>query len=720
MKSFEKKVAVYVSDPDYRPVRIRELARKLGIKSAEYNSFRRAVKEMIADGKLARLRHGRIGCPVKESSLTGMLSVTRSGRGYIALDDDSGEVAVPVHLMAGAIHGDQVRFRLTGSYLAGKPVGEVEQVIERSVTQLVGNYRHSRFGNVVDPDDPKLTQEIQVAAPKGIRVESGMKVVTTVDPWQSPYGSLTGRIVEVLGFPTDPGVDMLAIIHQHGLPTEFPAIVEKQASEIPGAISQEEIEKRLDLRRQVVFTIDPDDAKDFDDAVSLERTNSGFRLGVHIADVSHYVAAGTRLDKEARSRCFSAYLADRVLPMLPERLSNDLCSLKEKQDRLTMSVLIDLNGNGQVEEYELCETIIRSRARLTYEQVQEYLETGKGFEKKKRVASVINLIEPVARLLIEQRMREGSIDLEKPEYKVRFDAEGRVSEVVRKSRKMSNRIVEEFMLLANKVVAREFLSRNIPTLYRVHPRPSEEKIASFVTFAQSLGYKASFGSPTQSKLIGRFITDLHGRPEEELLSDLLIRSMQKAVYQPDNVGHFGLGFPHYLHFTSPIRRYPDLMVHRLLRQVLRGHYRPARAGPLKSELKRIGRSCSEQEVNIMDAEMESLKAKQIEFLSRQLGEIFPGVISGMLRFGFFVRLRGIGAEGMVRLTTLRDDYYQADLDKHLVVGRRSGRRFRLGDKVLVQIVNVSLEAREIDLLLMEGDAGGRSRRERGKRKRRTR
>ncbi|MCK4858104.1 MAG: RNB domain-containing ribonuclease, partial [candidate division Zixibacteria bacterium] len=497
----KKTITKYINNSGYRPVRIRELSRKLKVNTQEYRVFRRLIKELTSDGKLARLKHGRIGLCEPHLTVSGTLSITRSGRGFVMPEDDSPEIVIPDRLLAGALDGDTVRVRLTGNYSRSKPTGEILQVKKRTTKQLVGSFKSSRFGDFVRPDNPRIRDDIQVTMPKSLRIEEGMKVVVQLTPWTDPYSPLQGKIIKVLGRPGDPGVDILTVIHQYNLPIEFPAAVLREADRYAGRISAGELQRRLDLRRKIIFTIDPEDAGDHDDAISIERTRTGYRLGVHIADVSHYVTVGGHLDKEARKRSFSAYLVDRVIPMLPERLSNNLCSLQEKEDRLTLSVFIDLDHQGDILSYDLTPSVIRSQASLNYKQVQQFLDNGTGFEKQKRIGDKLKLTDEVARLQLTQRLNAGSLDLESPEYKVILDNGGQVVAIEKRQRQMSNRIIEEFMLLANKVVAREFLRKNIPILYRVHPPPDETKIATFAAFAETLGFKPSFGSPPQVKLI---------------------------------------------------------------------------------------------------------------------------------------------------------------------------------------------------------------------------
>ena len=702
MNKLESRILAGINTPGFRPLKIRELAKALGFSEKEYGDFRRTVKNMLHDGKLVKVRGGRIGREIaRQDTVIGTLSMTKSGRAFVVPEAGGDDIVIGDWGLDTALHGDKVEVRLLPQKKDARLSGEVVKVVERLDRDIVGKYFQSRFHSFVLPDDQRLKIEIRVDPPKGTVLRDGTKVVVHLMEWTNAKDYPKGKILHILGMAGDKDVDVMSTIYKFKLPTSFPSAVIAESEAIPVEIPASEIKRRLDLRKTVTFTIDPEDAKDHDDAISIEEIKEGYRLGVHIADVSHYVTVGSKLDKEARQRTASAYLVDRVLPMLPERLSNDLCSLKEKVDRLTMSVMVDLDKSGNVIRYKIHESIIRSHAKLSYEQVQMFLDTGEGLDKYKKVAACMPIMHELAKRLVERREQQGSIDFDLPEYKVYVDDLGIVDKITKRERKMSNRIIEEFMLLANRLVAQEKLSKSIPTLFRIHPAPNEEKLANFGEFAKSFGHQVSFGSPPKPKNIAEFIRGLEGRTEADLLNELLVRSMQKATYSPENIGHFGLAFPHYLHFTSPIRRYPDLIVHRILKQVMNGEYKKSQGGVLTASLTRIAKHCKEQEVVIMEAERETISLKQAEYLSRQLGEIFEGVISGMLGFGFFVRLNDIGAEGMVRLASMDDDYYNIDVNRYVITGKRTGRKYHLGDKVRVQVANVSVELGQVDFRLIQ-------------------
>jgi ribonuclease R len=722
MKTNREKILGLIDSPAYRPVRIRELARQLDIPEMEYPEFRNLVKRMVASGELGRHRRGKVGAHSKPESIKGRLQVTKSGRAFVQPDDESAEIAIAPKGLSTGLDGDKVAVRVFGRDNRGRPVGEVVEVIERNTTQIVGKYFESRFHSFVVPDNPRLNIEVNVEPPrdKQFDLRNGVKVVVALLEWKDPNDVPRGKILEILGMSGDPNVDVLSVIHTFNLPTKFPPAVEQEAEEISEEIPQSELKRRVDLRNKILFTIDPEDAKDHDDAVSLDLIKQGYRLGVHIADVSHYVQDKSRLDKEARSRAASAYLVDRVLPMLPERLSNNICSLREKEDRLALSIFIDLDKSGNVLGSELAESVISSQAKLSYDQVQHYLDTGKGFEKQKRTGKKLEEMADLAKTLTKRRLDAGAIDFELPEYKVFVDENGIVEKIERRQRKLAHRMIEEFMLLANQQVAQYMLSRSLPSLYRIHPPPDEQKLRDFQEFAENFGHTASFGSPPKPKNISDFLHKIREHEDADILNEVLVRSMQKARYQPENIGHFGLAFTAYLHFTSPIRRFPDLIVHRILKQHLNKALQKSQYGSLKSALARVGKHCSEQELVIMEAERETISIKQAEYMSRHLGDVYDGVISGMLGFGFFVRIIEIGAEGMVRLSSIEDDYFHADVEKHVIIGRKSGRKLHLGEKVKVQVVSVSIENGEIDLRLISGNAGKKSEASRKKAKGRRR
>ncbi len=722
MKVTKEKILEYIKSSAYRPVRTRELSRLLGVSESDYSEFRNLVKKLISAEKLAKQRRGKVGLALKQEGTVGILSVTKSGRAFVEPDNGSAEIAITSEGLSTALHGDKVSVRVFRRDSKGRPLGEVIDVVERNTSQIVGKYFESRFHSFVVPDNPRLNIEVNVEPPrdKQFELRNGVKVVVALEKWTNPDEMPRGRIVEILGMTGDPNVDVLSVIHSFNLPMSFPAPVEEEAAAFGDVIPQSEIKRRLDLRKKVLFTIDPEDAKDHDDAVSLDVSKQGYRLGVHIADVSHYVADKSRLDREARARTASAYLVDRVIPMLPEHLSNNLCSLREKEERLALSAFIDLDIHGKVRGCEVVESVICSSAKLSYEQVQHFLDTGEGFGKRKRIGSKLKEMAELAQKLLRRRLDAGAIDFDLPEYKVHVDENGIVERISRRERLLSHRMIEEFMLLANQQVAHYMLKRGLPALFRVHPPPDEEKLRDFQEFAETFGHTASFGSPPRPKNISNFLHKIKDHEDADILNEVLVRSMQKAYYQPENIGHFGLAFSAYLHFTSPIRRYPDLIVHRILKSDLNRRIKKAQFGALTGSLKRIGKHCSEQEVVIMEAERETISIKQAEFMSRHLGDIFEGVISGMLRFGFFVRIVDIGAEGMVRLASVEGDYFYADVEKHVIIGKRSGSKLHLGEKVTVQVVSVSIENGEIDLKLVQGQTAPKSEASRKKQKGRRR
>jgi len=695
-------IVEYISSKSYRPVRIRELARGLKVPETEYRSFRRLVKQLIKDGTLARIKGGRLGQPDKLSLKTGAFSSLKSGAAFVKPEDGSEEIYIPPEDTSTALDRDTVVVRVKPSRRGKSPEGVVVKVLKRNRNVIVGTYQKSRYFEIVRPDDVAIGRDIYVQRPQEIKPEVGQKVVVALSGWKDPMMNPEGEIVEILGHPDDPGVDIMSTIHEFGLPTEFPEEVEAAAGALRLDITDKTIADRLDLRDEILFTIDPEDARDFDDAVSIEEHGDGrWTLGVHIADVSHYVDEGSEIDIEARERATSVYLVDRVLPMLPEALSNEICSLKGHEDRLAFSCIMNITKTGRVSKYRIVPSVIHSRGRLSYDEVQDYFDSGKPTDRFKELADSLDKMRRLAEFLREKRMSKGSIDFDLPEPRVILDKTGDVVDLQPRARKEAHKLVEEFMLLANQTVAVHFVRLGLPTLFRVHDIPDTEKLNNFRVFAKGFGHELKFTDPPKPIQLARFLRRIEGTPEEDVLNEFLLRSLKKAVYQPENIGHFGLAFKNYLHFTSPIRRYPDLLVHRLLKEIKNGSYPGNRMINIKRLLKRVGEHSSERERLAEQAERETVKIKQAVYLSRHVGDVFEGVISGIASFGFFVRLLKLSAEGVVRLSTLSDDYYKIDDNRTIVQGVHSSSTYSLGDRVYVQVMNVDLDRYQTNLRLVE-------------------
>ncbi|MEM0962634.1 MAG: ribonuclease R, partial [Bacteroidota bacterium] len=523
----------------------------------------------------------------------------------------------------------------------------------------------------------------------------GDKVVVTIDVFDDPRASPEGTIVDVLGPADAPGVDVLALAMAHGAPSDFPEEVEAYASKITDGITKTEIGRRLDLRDAPVFTIDPEDAKDFDDAIHTRDLGDGLiQVGVHIADVSHYVRSGDAIDQEALDRATSTYLVDRVIPMLPEVLSNGVCSLRPREDKLAYSCILTVDGGGNVHRWEIRETVIHSKERFTYDSAQAVLDG-----RDHPLADEIRRAGTLARTLTKKRMADGAIDFDVPEVRVQLDAEGQPVAIYEKERKAANRLIEEFMLLANQAVAMEASKREVPFVYRIHAPPDRQRIASLADYVKTFGYSLphQHGDVRRDDL-NRLLRKVKGTPEAPVIEQASIRSMSKAIYSPDNVGHYGLGFEHYAHFTSPIRRYPDLIAHRVLKRVLG---QQSGALPTEETLESQAKHCSEREREAAEAERESVRLKQVEYAAQHLGDIFDGVVVGVTRFGVFVQMRPILVEGLVHVREMAGDYWEYDERRYVLVGKNTGRRIRVGDPCRVRIDAADPETRRVDLAFEE-------------------
>lgn len=697
-----KKIQGLLASNPNRTFKPKEMARKLGVSKTDYTKFRDTLKRAVRDGKIAKHRGNNFGAIKRVAMIEGQLHVKTQGYGFLIAEDGGPDVFVSQKNMGTALHKDVVQVQLYAEGRGKNREGRVTKVVERARQNIVGIYRKTKQYGFVVPDDLKITRDIFIPPGENEKAESGQKVVAKIISWTDERTNPEGKIVEVLGFPEDPGVDVMSVVKAFDLPTSFSTGIENEAEKIGTAIPRAEIKRRLDLRKETCFTIDPEDAKDFDDAVSIKiLRNNNYELGVHIANVSYYVRPGSVLDKEALRRGTSVYLVDRVVPMLPEKLSNEICSLRPKEDRLTFSCIMEVNSEGKVVDYNICESVINSKRRFTYEEVQPIID---GKPRRGKFVKEIRLMHQLSRVLIKRRQNLGSLDFDIPEVKVELDPDGKPVAIKKRERLDSHRLVEEFMLLANQTVTEHVAlklgeqGRVPPFIYRIHEEPSKEKMDDFKKFVKALGHPIDAHKKVTARLLSQYLASLKGEPEQVIVEEVTLRSMMKAKYSTDNVGHFGLAFKHYTHFTSPIRRYPDLVVHRLLREYRQGvDFSDAKSK--KTRLEAIATKVSERERVALEAERESIKLKKVEYMKRHLGDEFEGVISGVVSFGIFVEVTDILVEGLVHISDLEDDYYFHDEKNHRLVGQSSDKIYRLGDKVKVQVVRVDVDERVVDFVL---------------------
>lgn len=691
----------FMKEQAYKPMSFKELSRIFSIKKKDLNDFKNILDVMEDEGLIIKNRAELYGIPERMGILKGTFAGSQKGFGFVMLDEDRPDIFIPANNVNSAMNKDIVLVRILKDEDQGrKSEGEIVRIVERKNKRLVGVYQDSKNFGFVVPDDKKIPQDIFISKSDKGGASNGQIVVVEITSWPEKRRSPEGRVIEVLGNKGDRGIDILTIIRKHGLPEEFPREVERFAEKIPDEIPEEEIARRRDLRDITMVTIDGEDAKDLDDAVSVELMKNGhYKLGVHIADVSHYVREGNPLDKEAYKRGTSVYLIDRVIPMLPKKLSNGVCSLNPRVDRLALSCFMEIEPkHGKVVDHEIFESVIKTNERMTYTDVTKILrdKDPETIKKYEYLYDDFKNMGDLYEILNKRRMSRGSIDFDFPECKIKLDENGKPIEVSIYERAIANTIIEEFMLVCNETIAEHFFWLKVPFVYRIHEDPDMEKLLHFSEFAYNLGYPVRIKEDeVHPKDLQKVLEKVAGQKEETVVSTLLLRSMMKAKYSPTCVGHFGLAAKYYCHFTSPIRRYPDLSIHRIIKEILRkGELDEKREGKLKNFVGEASKQSSETERVAVEAEREADDLKKAEFMMDKIGEEFEGIISSVTNFGMFVELPNT-IEGLVHITDLHDDYYIYD-ERHLaLIGERTKNVYRLGDNVKVICTRVDIDNHEV-------------------------
>ncbi len=695
----KKKIKAFFKNNSSVKIKSKELAEKLKIKSlSDYESMKHFLHQLEKEGFIVKIGKRYSYCKLGSGRITGTLNLIKDGSyGFVICDDkDQNDIFIAQRNLGTAIEGDKVEINLLAKQKGKSLEGEIISVLSRQKNEFIGTLKKTRSFYFVKPNLGEFHRDIYISEKYLNGAMPGDKVVVNSFEWNSLQQNPEGKIKEILGKAGSYQTEIASIAREFELPYKFPDEVIAEAEKIPLEIPDIEIKKRLDYRQKPVFTIDPEDAKDFDDAVSIEKLDNGnFNIGIHIADVSHYISNDSALYREALLRGNSVYFVGKVIPMLPERLSNNICSLVPNEDRLTFSVVAEITPRGKVEKYIISKSVINSKRRFTYEEAQEIMDTQKG-----DFSGELLQLNKIAKILRDKRMKAGSINFNTPEVKFELDANGIPLNVKIKKLLEANNLIEEYMLLANQIVAKHI---NLPSegifpfVYRVHDLPDTEKIGEFALFVKSLGYSFDPAAANKSMQFQILFDSVKGKEEEAIINEVAIRSMAKAVYSTQNIGHYGLGFRYYAHFTSPIRRFADLAVHKLLFDFIK------KKKPFadESKLEKISSYISAQERKAVNAERYSVKLKQLEYLQDKTGYEFLGVISGVTNFGFFVQLNHSLAEGLIRLSDLDDDYYIYDEKKYSLIGKRTKKVFRLGDKVNVKIARVDAEKMEIDFILLE-------------------
>ncbi len=706
MEERKSRILSFMRDYAYKPLQLNELVMVLDVPQSDRSQFQQLLDTMEKEGLIIKTRKERYGVPERMGLVAGRFQGHGRGFGFVIPDSGEEDVFIPANALNGAMHGDRVIARLNRqSNSDRRKEGEILQIIEHVNKTIVGKFdRSENFGFVI-PDHTRLSGDIFIPKEHIKGAQKGQKVVVEITKWPEKNRNAEGRITEVLGDEGETGVDVMSIIRAYGIPYEFPEEVLHEAERAPKEVSQAELKGRRDLRGLRMVTIDGEDARDLDDAISIELLPDGkYRLGVHIADVTHYVREGSALDNEALLRGTSVYFPDRVIPMLPRELSNNICSLNAHVDRLAFSVMMDIDFMGNVSKHEIFESVIHIRERMTYTHVYSILEEDNQElkERYKEHLEDFTHMKNLSSILKEKRKRRGAVDFEFDEAKVIVDDHGKPIEIKRYKMTVANSIIEEFMLLCNEVVSEHFYWIGVPFVYRIHEDPDPEKMETLNTILSTFGYKLKGYRDVHPKALQDIIQQIKGKPEEKAINMIMLRSLQKARYSDIHDWHFGLAAEYYSHFTSPIRRYPDLIIHRIMKEQLSGKLDEKRISHYKGILPGITKSNSERERSAQDAERDVVDLKKAEYMLDKVGQHFEGIISSIAAFGMFVELDNT-IEGLIRLSTMDDDYYSYDERALCLIGERTRRIFRIGDKVKVQLVKVTPEARQIDFILIDDE-----------------
>ncbi len=709
LDSRKQMIMEFLASKTYRPMTLKEMGSVLQVPAKQKKDFRKVIEELIEEGKIHYDSRGKIKL-VPDNIKTGKYMGTQRGFGFVRVEGEDEDIYIAAQNTKGAVDGDTVKVAVDVNKTGKKREGTITAIIERGTGIIVGTYSKSKSFGFVIADNQKFGKDIYIAKSDSKGAVTGHKVVVEITDYGTGERNPEGRIIEIIGHINDPGVDIISIIKAYGLPEEYPDKVMAQVEGIKDTVSEEEKQGRTDYRELQTVTIDGEDAKDLDDAITLSKEGDIYKLGVHIADVSNYVTENSPLDKEALKRGTSVYLVDRVIPMLPHKLSNGICSLNQGEDRLALSCIMDIKPSGEIISHKIEETIINVDRRMSYTSVNKIVELGdeEEREKYKEFIPMFELMYELADILRKRRFKRGSVDFDFPESKIILDDRGKPVEIKEYERNNAHRIIEEFMLAANQTVAEEYFWQELPFVYRIHEVPDSEKILQLGIFVNNFGYilKTDANGEVHPKEIQKLINNVKDKPEEALISRLALRSMRQAKYSVSCEGHFGLAMKYYCHFTSPIRRYPDLQIHRIIKENIRGKLVSGRISHYNKILPEVADMSSQLERRADDSEREVEKLKKAEYMEQFIGESFDGIISGLSSWGMYVELPNT-VEGMIRVADIPGDYYYFDEEHYSMVGERTGKMYKFGSKIRVTVASVDKLLKTIDFVIAEeGDNAG--------------